>query len=159
MKCGTKCRVELSAIWNKVPHYISLWWRPPLESTGATSRIPHLPDTVLLIDPHKWFIMVILYTGQTVIINHSTYFGARGNWWFQYVRLHNGSMLQLIFRIHLKPQGPVGVNWHPWPDPFLLLLRLSGRFWEPATNVPRLLSRVCTGPIMNLIQLISVSFQ
>ena len=39
--------VELSATRNKVPHHTSLWWGPPLESMGATSRIPHLPDTIL----------------------------------------------------------------------------------------------------------------
>jgi len=35
---GGTC-VELSVIWSKVPHHTYMWWRPPLESMEATSRI------------------------------------------------------------------------------------------------------------------------
>ena len=44
MVCGTKCHTEQSA----TPH---TWWGPPLESVGATSRIPLrgvLPDEGIL---------------------------------------------------------------------------------------------------------------
>ena len=47
--CGTKCYVEQSVTWSKVPYHIHEWWshllnllESPLEFMGATSTIPHL---------------------------------------------------------------------------------------------------------------------
>ena len=39
MVCETKWYIKLSATRSKVPYYIYTWWRPPLESVGAISKI------------------------------------------------------------------------------------------------------------------------